>query len=190
MTTHSYPALTEIVLPWGFSLYNRITDFDLRYRGYYMAARRYEISLLVLKNISRVSAANEWNIFFNTRREISYLQATINTVTLKIKVHLSPLVTIIPLSYHSALFSFFCYLTNALFSLTSWICPKFSLRSCKMDLWRAKLCSNTFWEGQGGGGSFGRLVFERFLVPSCDREKGWENKKKSVQLSKDGTQFL
>ena len=39
-----------------------------------MAARRYEISLRVLKNISRVSAANEWNIF-NTRREISYLQA-------------------------------------------------------------------------------------------------------------------
>ena len=177
MTTHSYPALTEIVLPWGFSLYNRITDFDLRYRGYYMAARRYEISLLVLKNISRVSAANEWNIFF------------INAVTLKIKVHLSPLVTIIHLSYHSALFSFFCYLTNALFSLTSRICPKFSLRSCKMDLWRATLCSNTFWEGQGGG-SFGRLVFERFLVPSCDREKDWENKKKSVQLSKDGTQLL
>ena len=28
-----------------------------------MAARRYEISLWVLKNISRVSAANEWNIF-------------------------------------------------------------------------------------------------------------------------------
>ena len=39
-----------------------------------MAARRYEISLRVLKNISRVSVANEWNIF-NTRREISYLQA-------------------------------------------------------------------------------------------------------------------
>ena len=33
------------------------------YRGYYMAARRYQISLWVLKNISRVSAANEWNIF-------------------------------------------------------------------------------------------------------------------------------
>ena len=29
------------------------------YRGYYMAARRYEIYLRVLKNISRVSAANE-----------------------------------------------------------------------------------------------------------------------------------
>ena len=28
-------------------------------RGYYMAARRYEIYLRVLKNISRVSAANE-----------------------------------------------------------------------------------------------------------------------------------
>ena len=31
-----------------------------------MAARRYEISLRVLKNISRVSAANERNILFNT----------------------------------------------------------------------------------------------------------------------------
>ena len=40
-----------------------------------MAERRYEISLWVLKNISQVSAANEGNIFFNTR-EISYLQAT------------------------------------------------------------------------------------------------------------------
>ena len=29
------------------------------HRGYYMVARRYEISLRVLKNISRVSAANE-----------------------------------------------------------------------------------------------------------------------------------
>ena len=37
-------------------------------RGYYMAVRRYEISLRVLKNISRVSAANKWNIF-STREE-------------------------------------------------------------------------------------------------------------------------
>ena len=29
------------------------------YGGYYMAAQRYEISLRVLKNISRISAANE-----------------------------------------------------------------------------------------------------------------------------------
>ena len=28
-----------------------------------MAAPRYKISLQVLKNISRLSAANEWNIF-------------------------------------------------------------------------------------------------------------------------------
>ena len=40
-----------------------------------MATPRYEISLQVLKIISRVSAVNEQNIFFNTRREISYLQA-------------------------------------------------------------------------------------------------------------------
>ena len=33
-----------------------------------MAARRYEISFRVLKNSSRVSTANEWNIF-STRKE-------------------------------------------------------------------------------------------------------------------------
>ena len=37
---------------------NQWNGIDI-YRGYYMAARRYEISLLVLKNISRVSEANE-----------------------------------------------------------------------------------------------------------------------------------
>ena len=31
-------------------------------RGYYMATRRYEIVLRVLKNISKVSKVNEWNI--------------------------------------------------------------------------------------------------------------------------------
>ena len=39
-------------------------------------AARYEISVGVLKNISRVSAANKGNIFFNTPTEISYLQPT------------------------------------------------------------------------------------------------------------------
>ena len=42
------------------------------YRGYYMAARRYQISLWVLKNISRVSAANEWNIF-STRQKRNFV---------------------------------------------------------------------------------------------------------------------
>ena len=42
--------------------------FCCLYRGYYMAARGYEISLRVLKNMSRVSAANKWNIFL-TREE-------------------------------------------------------------------------------------------------------------------------
>ena len=40
----------------------QIGPYSYRYevnRGYYMATRRYEISLRVLKNISRVSAANE-----------------------------------------------------------------------------------------------------------------------------------
>ena len=41
-----------------------------------MAARRYDISLRVLKDISRVRAANDAReIFFSTRGEISYLQA-------------------------------------------------------------------------------------------------------------------
>ena len=38
-------------------------------RGYYMAACRYQIPQRLLKNISRVSAANEWNIF-STREAI------------------------------------------------------------------------------------------------------------------------
>ena len=37
-------------------------------RGYYMAARRYAISLRVLKNISRVRCAHSWKIF-STRGE-------------------------------------------------------------------------------------------------------------------------
>ena len=46
---------------------NRIMGLLIN-RGYYMAAWRYEISLRVSKNISWVSAANEWNIF-STREE-------------------------------------------------------------------------------------------------------------------------
>ena len=42
-----------------------------------MAAWRHEISLLVLK-ISRSVAALNREIFFNTRREISYLRAQCN----------------------------------------------------------------------------------------------------------------
>ena len=40
-----------------------------------MAACRYEISLLVLKKICHSFAALSREIFFNTRREISYLRA-------------------------------------------------------------------------------------------------------------------
>ena len=53
-----------------------------------MVARRHEISLRVLKNISRVSAAIEWNIaaltreiFFNTRIVISFLRATMPRIS-------------------------------------------------------------------------------------------------------------
>ena len=46
------------------------TPYHLKYinRGYYMAARRYEIYLRVLKNITRVSAANEWNNFQHEKK--------------------------------------------------------------------------------------------------------------------------
>ena len=40
-----------------------------------MAAWRYEISLLLLKNISLVRYAHATLRLFNTRREISYLSA-------------------------------------------------------------------------------------------------------------------
>ena len=40
-----------------------------RYRGYYMAARRYEISLIVLKNISLVRSTRLWNIFQTWEKE-------------------------------------------------------------------------------------------------------------------------
>ena len=41
-----------------------------------MAARRYEISLLVLKKYFTRSLCHTREIFFNTRREMLYLQAT------------------------------------------------------------------------------------------------------------------
>ena len=40
-----------------------------------MATRRYEISLREVKNISRVRRSERVKYFFNTRREILYLQA-------------------------------------------------------------------------------------------------------------------
>ena len=49
-------------------LYIRAVPVKSINRGYHMAVRRYEISIRVLKNISRVSAAKEWNIF-STREE-------------------------------------------------------------------------------------------------------------------------
>ena len=41
----------------AFNMDKNISEVSERYRRYYMAARRYEISLRVFKNISRVSAA-------------------------------------------------------------------------------------------------------------------------------------
>ena len=40
-----------------------LSIFDIINRGYYMAARRYQISVRVLKNFSQVSAAKEWKSF-------------------------------------------------------------------------------------------------------------------------------
>ena len=45
--------------------------------GCYMVALRYKVSLLMLKNISRVSAVNKWNIF-NMRREICFSKKPCN----------------------------------------------------------------------------------------------------------------
>ena len=42
-----------------------------------MVAWRYEISLLVLKKMFHSFAALSREIFFNTRREISYLRAAV-----------------------------------------------------------------------------------------------------------------
>ena len=70
------PILKEITNGTIMKIILRIKLWFFMNRGYYMAARRYEISLrtiFVLKNISRVSLTRE--IFFNARREISYLQA-------------------------------------------------------------------------------------------------------------------
>ena len=39
------------------------------YREYYMVARKYEIYFVCEQDISRVSAANECNILFNTRNK-------------------------------------------------------------------------------------------------------------------------
>ena len=54
-----------------------------------MAAWRYEISLLALKKIFHSFAALTREIFFNTRREISYLRehviSSIYVITIKIK---------------------------------------------------------------------------------------------------------
>ena len=50
------------LIPFGLEISvveNAQVQWGYIYRGYYMATRRYEISLRVLKNISRVSAANE-----------------------------------------------------------------------------------------------------------------------------------
>ena len=43
--------------------------------------------------------------------------------------------------------------------------------------------------GVAGGKVLGDCLRDSLIVPSCDKEKGWENKKKSMQLSKDGAQF-
>ena len=49
-----------------------------KYRGYYMATQRYQISLLVLKKKYFTSERSKRvkYFFFNTRREIWYLQVT------------------------------------------------------------------------------------------------------------------
>ena len=52
-----------------------IKQVFLSYKEHYMVAWRYEISLLVLKKIIHSFAALTHEIFFNTRREVSYPRA-------------------------------------------------------------------------------------------------------------------
>ena len=51
-----------------------------------MVARRYEIYLRVLKNISQVSAANKY--FFNTRSEDNMLFSHVKISSFRAKAHL------------------------------------------------------------------------------------------------------
>lgn len=63
------------------------SDSTCTLREYYMTSWWYKISLRVLKNISQVSAANEWNIFQHKKRNfispsshgMFYLLLNINT---------------------------------------------------------------------------------------------------------------
>ena len=48
--------------------------------GYYMATRRYEISLWVLKNILLVSAANEWMIFSTLKEKFRIQKGPCNVL--------------------------------------------------------------------------------------------------------------
>ena len=60
------------------------------YRGYYMAAQRYEISLRVLKNISQVSAVNGWNIFSTQKEKIRISKRPCNVIFIIINTNEIP----------------------------------------------------------------------------------------------------
>ena len=55
-----YSSTDLITIQWkSTNIFTAHAETKKIHRGYYMAVRRYEVSLRVLKNISRESAANE-----------------------------------------------------------------------------------------------------------------------------------
>ena len=93
------PILLVVLCCRTFNL--RLMPSCFVYRGYYMAARRYKIYFRVLKNISRVNAANEWNIFI----QILMKYLTISLFAAKGAIYYVTIATVISLCEDNMLFS-------------------------------------------------------------------------------------
>ena len=74
-----------------------------------MAAWRYEISLLMLKKMSRVSAANEWNIFQHSKRKVRisaqpcnilYFSINYNKIIKNISININIILLLLLLSFY------------------------------------------------------------------------------------------
>ena len=73
------------LFPYDLHIYDHVTRFRkyplslfifvIINRGYYMAARRYQISVGVLKKFFTSERSERVEYFFNTRKELSYLRA-------------------------------------------------------------------------------------------------------------------
>lgn len=63
----------------GFLIFSQEHISVALYRGYYTAARRYEISLRVSKNISRMRAVNEKRNFLSPSDRVMFFSDYMNT---------------------------------------------------------------------------------------------------------------